>query len=130
MTLDADTYAGGNDAKFLIISEANKIAKLAVTMATSKLPPVLKQNGMTVKKVPNKLIYLLESKTRQTFTLNAAKRSTTPFTIITKNIDLIIEGSLQVNGMFVVQGGNITFNEDPATRCQKPQTVKGIFVTD
>lgn len=127
MILDADAYNGGSDAKFLIISESNRIAKLAVTLAKSKIPSALQ--GLNVKKVPNKAIYLIESTSHKAISLKPdAISTTTPFTIITKNIDLTIVGSLSVNGMFITQNGKIIFQEDSNWCSAGPQIVKGIFV--
>lgn len=129
MVLDEDNYDGGEDAQFLIMTEAAKIGKLAVKLDASKLPNALK-TIQNIKKVPNKPIYLIEAATAGTkLSLTPASiSSTTPFTIITKNIDLTIVWSLNVNGMFVTQKGSITFQEDSSNRCNQPQVVKGIFV--
>lgn len=111
MILDADTYKGGEDGKFMILSEAGRIAKLAVKLDNSKIPSALQ--GLNVKKVPNKAIYYIESSSKKSLTLKPdAISNTTPFTIITKNIDLTIVGSLSVNGMFIAQNGKITFQQD------------------
>lgn len=129
MVLDEDSYDAGEDAQFLIMTEAAKIGKLAVTLDPSKIPATLR-NIKNIKKVPNKAIYLIEAATAGTkLALSpSAISTTTPFTIITKNIDLTIIGSLNVNGMFVTQKGSITFQEDSSNRCNQSQIVKGIFV--
>jgi len=127
MVLDANTYNGGSDAKFMIVSESERIAKLAVTLANNKIPAALQ--GLNVKKVPNKAIYYIYSATHKKLALTPnAISTTTPFTIITKNIDLTIIGSLTVNGMFISQDGTITFQQDADWCNVGPQVVKGIFV--
>jgi hypothetical protein len=56
---------------------------------------------------------------------------TTPFTFITKWLNLNIKWDLTTNGMFLVQGGKIWFEEPEGDlRCKNTQQVKGIFVTD
>jgi len=127
MVLDANAYNGNTDAQFLISSEALKIAKLAVKLNASQIPTALQ--GLNVKKVPNKAIYYIESSSQTTIELQPSAISTkTPFTIITKNINLTIVWSLEINGMFVANNGTINFKEDPSTKCSAPQVVKGIFV--
>lgn len=127
MILDADTYKWGEDGKFMILSEAGRMAKLAVKLDNSKIPSALQ--GLSVKKVPNKAIYYIESSSKKSISLKPdAISNTTPFTIITKNIDLTIVGSLSVNGMFIAQNGKITFQQDADWCTVGPQVVKGIFV--
>jgi len=41
-----------------------------------------------------------------------------------------VKGDLTTNGMFLVDGGDIYFDEPAATRCGKTQEVKGIFVVN
>ena len=127
MTMDASKYDGGIDAQFLISSEAARISKLAVTVKT--LPDLLKGKNLIVKKVPNQSIYYISSPTaNKTLSLKLWANFDKPFTIITNNINLTIQGNVDVNGMFITKNGTIDFEEDPSTYCQAPQVVKGIFV--
>jgi hypothetical protein len=63
-------------------------------------------------------------------TLNPDLVSSTPFTIVTKNINLVVEGNVSVNGMFLVKDGTITFKEPTTNKCAATQKVKGIFITN
>jgi hypothetical protein len=130
MVLDAGDYQGGSNVSSLMTSFINKYSKLAIAVEKSKVPS-LNQAGITsIKIVPQQKIYILEGTAGTTVTLNPNLVSTTPFTIVTKNINLIVEGSLTTNGMFLVKGGTITFKEPETNRCKDPQVVQGIFVTD
>jgi len=81
----------------------------------------------SVKKVPNQNIFIFEGNGGNV-TIDG-EYSKVPFTLITKNINLVISGDLKVNGMFLVKNGNIIFNN--GNLCStKNQEVKGIFVTD
>lgn len=62
---------------------------------------------ITVKVVPNQKIYILESDTKKAITLKNITSFTSPFTIVTKNINLIIKGNVDYNGMFLVKDGTI-----------------------
>ena len=127
MTMDPSQYDGGVDAQFLISSEAARISKLAVTVKT--LPDLLKWRNLIVKKVPNQSIYYISSPTaNKALSLKLGANFNKPFTIITNNINLTIQGNVDVNGMFITKNGTIDFEEDPSTYCQAPQVVKGIFV--
>ena len=127
MTMNASQYDGGIDAQFLISSEAARISKLAVTVKT--LPDLLKGRNLIVKKVPNQSIYYISSPTaNKALSLKLWANFDKPFTIITNNINLTIQGNVDVNGMFITKNGTIDFEEDPSTYCKAPQIVKGIFV--
>jgi len=70
---------------------------------------------ITVKVVPQQKIYILDSEDeRSVITLKNITSFTTPFTIITKNIDLVIKGNIDYNGMFLVKDGTITFEKSDA----------------
>jgi len=108
----------------------NKYSKLAIAVDKSKVPS-LNQAGITsIKIVPQQKIYIIEGTAGTTVTLNPDLVSDTPFTIVTKNINLVVEGNLTTNGMFLVKGGTITFKEPEENRCKDTQIVQGIFVTD
>lgn len=108
----------------------NKYSKLAISINKNSIP-AFKDLNVTVKIVPQQRIYIIEGKTAGTpIKLNADFFSTTPFTIVTKNIDLVVEGDLTTNGMFLVDGGTITFKEPTTNRCGHTQTVQGIFITN
>ena len=111
-------------------SFVNKYSKLAVTVDKNKIS-AFKDAAITVKIVPQQKIYILESTAgTTTLTLNPSLVSDTPFTIVTKNINLVVEGDLTTNGMFLVNNGTISFQEPDTNRCAHTQTVQGIFVTN
>lgn len=121
MLLDANDYAGDNDVINLMIDGfVSSAERLAVD---TKRPPGLEWQWVTAKKVPNKDIYILLGGTSVTLKKNA--NVTKPFTLIVKDADLIIEGNIDVNGMFLVQNGTIKFIN---SECNNQQVVKGIFV--
>jgi hypothetical protein len=80
----------------------------------------------TIKKVPNKQIYILDGVGK--ITLGGSFDA--PVTFITKGLDVHIEGDLTTNSMFLVQDGTIYFDEPTEKRCEDTQKVQGIFVTD
>ncbi len=135
MVLDESEYDGGNKVQAMVNTFITKYEKLALTVPQSSLKnTVFEGLGITVKVVPQQKIYLLESDTKKTITLQNIKSFTAPFTIVTKNIDIIIKGNVDYNGMFLVKWGTITFEKSDeilgGDRCPSTQTVKGIFVTD
>jgi len=108
----------------------NKYTKLAISVDKNKVP-ALNQPGITsIKVVPQQKIYILQGTAGTTVTLNPDLVSDTPFTIVTRNINLIVEGNLTTNGMFLVDNGTISFQEPDTNRCAQTQTVQGIFVTN
>jgi hypothetical protein len=111
-----------------------KYDNLALTVPESSLKnTAFEGKDVTVKIVPSQKIYILQSDTRKTVTLENIKTFTAPFTIVTQNIDLVIKGNVDYNGMFLVQNGTIAFAQadvNGTDRCPSPQTVKGIFITD
>jgi len=80
-----------------------------------------------VKKVPNKDIFMISSPTEhKQIDLRDFASFSKPFTIITNNIDLRINGNVTLNGMFLARNGSINFVPDD---CNHTQTVQGIFVS-
>ncbi len=134
MVLDDSDYDGGSTVRTMMDSFITKYNKLAITVDNQYLPSSLKNLGITVKVIPNQKIYILQSDTRKTITMKDITSFNAPFTIVTKNIDVIIKGNVEYNGMFLVKNGTITFEKSDETvawdRCPGTQTVKGIFVTD
>lgn len=136
MVLDESEYDGGSDVDALMTTFINKYDKLAITVPQSSLKwTAFEGEDITVKVVPQQKIYILESNGwSSSIQLKNLKKFTSPFTIITKNIDLVIKGNVDYNGMFLVNGGTITFDKSDDMvgndRCPAPQIVKGIFVTD
>ncbi len=134
MVLDESEYDGGNKVDAMINTFITKYNKLAITVPESSLKnTAFEWLDITVKVVPQQKIYILQSDTKKTITLQNIKKFTSPFTIVTKNIDLIIKGNVDYNGMFLVKWGTITFEQadvSGADRCPAPQVVKWIFVTD
>ncbi len=137
MVLDESEYDGGSDVDALMTSFINKYERLAITVPQSSLKWTAFEgyDDITVKVVPQQKIYILEADDAWTaITLKDLKKFTTPFTIVTKNIDLIIKGNVEYNGMFLVKNGTIMFDKSDASaggdRCPAPQVIKGIFVTD
>ncbi|MCX6825123.1 MAG: hypothetical protein NTY80_02755 [candidate division SR1 bacterium] len=135
MVLDGSVYNGGNKIQTMINTFITKYEKLAITLPQSSLQGTAFEGlDITVKVVPKQKIYILQSATRRTITMKNIKSFTTPFTIVTKNIDLVIKGNVDYNGMFLVKGGTITFEKSDEViggdRCPTTQVVKGIFITD
>lgn len=134
MVLDESDYDGGNDVNDMINDFITKYDRLAITVPESSLKnTAFEEKDVTVKVVPQQKIYILESDTQKEVILTNIKSFTTPFTIVTKNIDLVIKGNVDYNGMFLVKNGTIEFIPADVSgndRCPAPQVVKGIFVTD
>ncbi len=121
MILDPNEYAGYNEVSPLIDTFVANVEKLAVS---TKLPAWLKWSNITAKKIPNKDIYIL--KWGDFITLTKDVKITKPFTLIVKDATLIINGNIDVNGMFITQKWLIRFDD---TSCNGQQTVKWIFVS-
>lgn len=129
MTIDANEYDGWNKIKNMMKNVITKYEKLAITITRSKLSNLEGLSGVTViKKVPNQNIFIFAGNGRITLT----SWFDAPFTLITKWIDVHIQGNLTTNWMFLVQSGKIYFDEpeNELLRCANTQTVKGIFVTN
>jgi len=137
MVLDESDYKGGDQVKTMISDFITKYEQLALTVPQSSLRGTVFENtsGITIKVVPNQRIYILQSTTPKEITLRDMNKFTAPFTIVTNNINLIIKGNVDYNGMILVKNGTIAFEQadvasNATDRCPAPQTVKGIFVTD
>lgn len=134
MVLDESEYDGGNKVDAMINTFITKYNKLAIAVPESSLKNTAFEGlDITVKVVPQQKIYILQSDTKKTITLQNIKKFTAPFTIVTKNIDLVIKWNVDYNGMFLVKWGTVTFEQadvSGADRCPSPQIVKGIFITD
>ncbi len=129
MVLDESAYNGNNKTQTMINSFITKYDKLAVAVPESSLKDTAFAGmGITVKIVPQQKIYILQSDTKKTITLKDINKFTAPFTIVTKNIDVVIKGDVGYNGMFLVKDGTITFEKSDeivdGDRCPKIQTVK------
>ena len=104
MILDESSYDGGNKVQAMINTFITKYDKLALTVPQSSLKNTAFEGlDITVKVVPQQKIYLLESDTKKTITMKNITKFTAPFTIVTKNIDIIIKGNVEYNGMFLVK---------------------------
>lgn len=136
MVLDESNYDGGSKVDTMINTFITKYDRLALTVPQSSLKGTAFENmsSITVKVVPSQKIYILEATTAWTpVELKNINKFTTPFTIVTKNIDLVIKGNVDYNGMILVKWGTIEFRPADIVgvdRCPSPQVVKGIFVTD
>jgi len=135
MVLDESVYNGSNKVQAMINTFITKYDKLALTVPQASLKDTAFEGlGITVKIVPKQKIYILSSTVKKTITLQNIKKFITPFTIVTKNLDVVIKGNVDYNGMFLVKGGTITFEKSDEViggdRCPSTQVVKGIFVTD
>ncbi len=134
MVLDESEYDGGNKVDAMINTFITKYNKLAIEVPQSSLKNTAFEGlDIIVKIVPQQKIYILQSDTKKTITLQNIKKFTAPFTIVTKNIDLVIKWNVDYNGMFLVKWGTVTFEQadvSGADRCPSQQIVKGIFVTD
>ncbi|MFZ2151142.1 MAG: hypothetical protein WAZ12_05195 [Candidatus Absconditicoccaceae bacterium] len=129
MKVDADDYAGGVKMDSQIASFINKYEKLSVKIATNDLHSIANGTITEIRKVPSKQIYIIKGTGKLTLKqLNSYFSK--PFTMIIKGMNLVVEGSLKTNGMFVVKGGKISFKEDPSNRCVATQVVQGIFISD
>lgn len=104
----------------------DSFVKSAERLAVSTKAPGNLASKVTAKKVPNKEIYILYGNNNDLNIINWANISK-PFTLIVKNANLVIDGNIDVNGMFIVQNGTIKFND---TSCKGQQIVKGIFVAN
>jgi hypothetical protein len=84
--------------------------------------------GIIVKVVPQQKIYILQATNKKTITMKDITSFSAPFTIVTKNIDLVIKGNVEYNGMFLVKDGTIAFEKSDeiigGDRCPTTQTVK------
>lgn len=131
MVVDESKYDGGVDVNNLMRDFIEKQKKLALTIDRSQIQSYLSNNPtITVSKVPNQQIYIFEGN-GGSLKLKELSAFTKPFTMIVRNMDLVVEGSIdKTNGMFLVQNGKISFNEPATNRCARKQTVNGIFVTD
>lgn len=111
MILDESDYNASNQVQAMINTFITKYDKLAITVDNQYLPASLKDLGITVKVIPNQKIYILQSDTKKTITMKNITSFSAPFTIVTKNIDVVIKGNVDYNGMFLVKGGTITFEK-------------------
>lgn len=123
MVLDTNEYAGDNRVIDLMI---DGFVSTAEKLAVPTSAPWDLKNKVTAKKVPNKDIYILEGNNNDIQVINGAS-ILQPFTLIVKNANLVINGNIDVNGMFIVQNGTIKFTD---TSCKGQQIVKGIFVAN
>ena len=130
MILDENDYAGETSVvDYLMDSFIAKMERLSVSIATNSLPSTLRNAWVSVKKVPSQDIYILQGNWTP-IALKPSASFSKPFTIIVKDTTLIIEGNVDVNGMFIVKWGTIKFNETSDSTCTQPQIVKGIFVAN
>lgn len=112
MVLDQSDYAGGSKVQTLMNSFITKYEKLAITVPTTSLTGTAFEGlDIVVKVVPSQKIYILSSPAKKTIPLKNIKAFTSPFTIVTKNIDLVIKGNVNYNGMFLVKDGTIAFEK-------------------
>jgi hypothetical protein len=92
MVLDESEYDGGNKVDAMINTFITKYNKLAIEVPQSSLKNTAFEGlDIIVKIVPQQKIYILQSDTKKTITLQNIKKFTAPFTIVTKNIDLVIK---------------------------------------
>ena len=130
MKVDADDYAGWAKMDKQISDFVNKYTKLSTKLLSADLNRIAQWWTITqARKVPWKQIYIIEWNGTMTFT-NKLSAFTKPFTMIIKWMNVIVEGALTTNWMFVVQWWKISFREDPANRCVATQTVQWIFISD
>jgi hypothetical protein len=122
MVLNADEYQS-TDVNFMVDHFVATAEKLAVPLQQHQIPSWLQGRWITAKKVPNKDIYILDG--GDIITIKKDAKTTKPFTLIVKTATLVIDGNIDVNGMFIVQNGTIRFDKQD---CNWPQVVKGIFI--
>jgi len=115
MVLNDADYDGGSTVRTMMDNFITKYNKLAITVDNQYLPASLKNLGITVKVIPNQKIYILQSDTKKTITMEDITSFNAPFTIVTKNLDIIIKGNVDYNGMFLVKDGTITFEKSDET---------------
>ncbi|MFA5747972.1 MAG: hypothetical protein WC872_02550 [Candidatus Absconditabacterales bacterium] len=138
MVVDSSAYNVSSKAKTLMTDFIKKYDKLAIKVDINFADTKIKNNtsrpkNLTVKKIPNQQIYIFEAPAKDNahLELTELKSFSKPFTIILKNINLTIIGSItETNGMFLVQGGTISFQEPFGNKCEATQIVQGIFMTD
>ncbi|MCF7834854.1 DUF11 domain-containing protein [Candidatus Gracilibacteria bacterium] len=129
MDVDAKDYDGGSALNTLVSSFVNKYDKLSTKLNDFGFSNLTQGTITELKKVPSKQIYIIKGNGTLTIKqLNSYFNK--PFTLVVKGMDLVVEGSVNTNGMFIVQGGKISFKEDPNSRCEATQVVRGIFITD
>lgn len=130
MVLNGSDYNATSQVNTMLDAFITKYDKLAITVPKSALAgtPLASFEG-TIKMIPKQQIYIFEGN-GNTFTMQNISSFKAPFTIVTKNINLIISGNVDYNGMFLVKNGTIEFAPQASAhdRCPTPQVVKGIFV--
>lgn len=132
MVLDGDTYSWGNKVKAIMVAFISKYNKLGIELSQDQKTEMQKSIKISsdgkidmIKKVPSQNILIF--KWEGTITFNGS--SDVPVTVITQWFNVVIKGDVTTNAMFLVNGGNILFDE-PDNKCTKNQEVRGIFITD
>lgn len=125
-------YNGGTALPSLVSSFVTNYSNLGVTVNNASFANLFEGgNQITIKKVPGKQIYIFEGNGANRLTLKELDAFDKPFTMIVKNMDLVIKGSMtNTHGMFVVQGGKVSFVEPDSNKCAQRQVVNGVFITD
>lgn len=96
--IEAKEYQGGEAVNILVDNFVKKYDALAVWSS--------KAGDTTLRKVPGKNIFVADG----TITISESNVFDGPFTLIVLKGDLIIEGNVLSNGMFVVPHGKILFS--------------------
>lgn len=83
----------------------------------------------TKKSLTERLHFFMWTQTRQTIRIDDhfLADPEKPFSLVVENADLIIDGSLQWNGMYIVDWGDIRFESQ---NCDMTDVVEWIFITD
>jgi uncharacterized repeat protein (TIGR01451 family) len=126
------SYNGGTQLNSTINNTVSKYSKLAAKVNDNSLNSLFQAGWqVTISKVPGQQIYIFQSNGASSITLKELNSFTKPFTMIIQGMDLIIEGSVtQSHGLFIVQGGKISFTESASTKCRGRQIVNWFFITN
>lgn len=116
------TYQAG-DIAYLMSTFVDRYATRAITDTTLSA-----LGGVRLKKVSNAAIYVYDGgKDRTPLTLNNVIFSEKEaFTMIVRNADVIVQGSLKGKGMYVVPDGTVSFLH---TSCDNQDRVEGMFLS-
>lgn len=133
MEIDAQDF-NDSEVQGLVDNFVSKYEKLAVEIPKSERWSLLSryQDVDRISVVPGRNIFVFEGHGGAMVLSqddNNPKYPKSPYTIIVKDLDLYVEGDVDTNWMFIVDG-KIGFQEkDAKSFCTKPQEVNGIFIT-
>ena len=133
MVLDESYYNGWIDITQLMDELINKYSTLAVEVTSQSILNLFNLWAwVTISKVPWQQVYIFKwSNNNDRIVLNELNSFTEPFTMIVRDMDLVVKWSItQSNGLFVVKNGKVSFAEPDTNRCVARQVVNWLFVTN